>query len=188
MDKLLAKGRAVEVSDIQATGLEEALSSAQILEESINFKITRRKLHQFTRKRSNSTNASNSNICHNCGGMWPHKTTPCQARGKECRNFRKLDHFVKHCRGTNISKEPATVKAKQQQCHRVHNVENLPSSNTDAEKYLFTVRSEERETRKTRIKINIVSVDMVVDIGASINIMDEPNFAALQQSVHIQLQ
>ena len=56
LDKLLAKGRAFEVSDLQATGIEEALSSTQ-LSESVNFTSTRRKPHQFTQKKNNTSNA-----------------------------------------------------------------------------------------------------------------------------------
>ena len=187
LDKLLGKGRAFEISDIQATGLEEALSSTQI-SESVNFTRTHRKPHQFTRKRNNTSNGSKSHACHNCGGVWPHKTTPCPARGKDCRKCGKLNHFAKYCRSTKTSTESATVSKPNQQRHAVHNVENLPSSDTDDEEYLYTVSSEERKTPKTRIKISNVYVDMVIDTGASIDIIDEFNFAVLQKSAHIQLQ
>ena len=60
LDKLLGKGRAFEISDIQATGIEEALSSTQI-SESVNFTRTHSKPHQFTRKRKNTSNGSKSN-------------------------------------------------------------------------------------------------------------------------------
>ena len=67
-------------------------------------------------------------------------------------------------------------------------MENLPSSDTDVEEHIFTVTLEERKAPKKRIKISNVSVDKVVDTGASIDVMDKPNIAALQQSAYIQLQ
>ena len=53
---------------------------------------------------------------------------------------------------------------------------------------LYTVTSEERNTPKARIKINNVAVEMIVDTGASIDIIDQPNFEALQKSARIVLQ
>ena len=187
LDKLLAKGRAFELSDIQATGIEEALSSTQI-SESVNFARTGRKPHPFTRKRNNASTASKSNACHNCGGVWPHKTTPCPARGKDCRKCGQLNHFAKHCRSSKPSTKSETVSKPTQPRHTVHHVANLPSSDTDDEEYLYTVNSEQQKTPKTCIKINNVYVNMVVDTGASIDIIDEPTFAALQKSARIKLQ
>ena len=70
----------------------------------------------------------------------------------------------------------------------MQNVQNRPASDTDDEEYLYTVTSEKRSTPKARIKINNVAVEMVVDTGASIDIIDQPNFAALQTSARIVLQ
>ena len=70
----------------------------------------------------------------------------------------------------------------------MQNVQNRPASDTDDEEYLYTVTSENQNTPKARIKVNNVDVQMVVDTGASIDIIDQPDFEALQKSARIALQ
>ena len=47
--------------------------------------------------------------------------------------------------------------------------------------------SKDRKTPKARVKIENITVEMVVDTGASIDIIDEPTFAVLQKSTNVTL-
>ena len=99
----------------------------------MQYSLILRKPHQFTRKKNNTSNGSKSTTCHNCGGIWPHKTTACPARGKDCRKCGKLNHFAKYCRSTKPLKESEAASQPQKQRHTVQNVQNRPASDTDDE-------------------------------------------------------
>ena len=75
--------------------------------------------------------------------------------------------------------------------HKHHTVRHVQpeclSRASDTDEYLFTVFSKEQKTPTTRVQINNVTVDMVVDTGASIDIVDESTLVLLQKSTQINL-
>ena len=190
LEKLLAKGRAFEISEAQATGIEESLSSTHISDSAVNMVTNRRRqsTSRFARDNShrNSTNPTKS-VCRNCGGNWPHNTNPCPARGKDCRKCGKLNHFAKCCRSSS-NKQPQKIQANSP--HRPQNVRHVATRATDfsdADEYLFTVTTDNKTTPKASVKINDVPIDMVVDTGAAIDIIDESTLAKIQKSATITL-
>ena len=47
----------------------------------------------------------NTKACRNCGGILPHKDSPCPANGRECNLCKKPNHVASVCR--------SAVKPKQ---------------------------------------------------------------------------
>ena len=187
LDKLLAKGRAFEISDIQASGIEESLESIH-LSENVNFTRARHQSFSSHRGKNGHSTAGKSRNCRNCGRPWPHTNAPCPARGKQCNSCGKPNHFAKFCRSTKVPSTSSAPTKRNSQHHTVRQVQSdCNSSASDDEEYLFTVSSKDRKTPKACVKIENITVEMVVDTGASIDIIDEPTFAVLQKSTNVTL-
>ena len=185
LDKLLAKGRAFELSDIQASGIEESLASSQI-SENVNFTRTSRHAPSTHRRKTGHFTATASRDCRNCGRRWPHIHAPCPARGEQCNSRDKPNQFAKYCRSAKPSS--TTFVPTKHKHHTVCHVQpKCLSRASDTDEYLFTVFSKEQKTPTTRVQINNVTVDMFVDTGASIDIVDEPTLALLQKTTQINL-
>ena len=79
--KLLAKGRAFELSESQATGIERSLESTSISEEVVEAAGPSNRVpvqQQASRTRQDSVTQPQ---CRNCGGPWPHNNNICPAKG-----------------------------------------------------------------------------------------------------------
>ena len=64
-----------------------------------------------------------------------------------------------------------------------------PDSSDDSEpdECLFTLNSPAAATSKTKVKITCINVTMVVDTGASVNVIDELTFLKLGQHLPLQI-
>ncbi|CAB4020397.1 PREDICTED: uncharacterized protein LOC107336737 [Paramuricea clavata] len=99
--KILAKGRAFELSESQATGIENALDSTHISDEVVEAVHPTTKHNNHRDKQHTSFHRQDfytSSECRNCGGPWPHNNNICPAKGKSCLNCGKSNHFAKVCR------------------------------------------------------------------------------------------
>lgn len=163
-DMLLA-GRGKEFSTYQAKEIEINLKSESIEKVSI-------------KKRSESKK------CFNCGGEYPHAKV-CPARGERCENCRRYNHFASCCRQKykRVShlkhEEPPKDKSfLNESISRLHIDRNNESSNSSSDEYLFIVSSNRQP--KTKVIIKGQYVNMTIDTGASINVMDEETFNRLR--------
>ena len=122
--------------------------------------------------------------CLNCGGPSPHLNT-CPAKGKECHNCGKMNHFAKYCRGKpkkghksgqsrsqNFSRSRQRTQVKQ----LVH-----AQSDTDDE-YLYPVRDSKTTRPHATIKVLGHSFDILIDTGASINVIDHGTFLRMKDA------
>lgn len=144
-----------------------------------------------TRDRQSSSNSNSK--CYNCGNSWPHISSPCPARGKSCRNCNRVGHFAKVCRSTTT---PSHGHRNENTVRNVRHFEN--SSSSDSDEYLYTVQTRQNEQQESmpaqpniayrinlphaKIKINNVDFKLMIDTGASINVLDENDFIKLQQT------
>ena len=89
---LLDLGRAMELSETQASGIE---SQSSTLFDEVN----------YTQRPSVREPISRSSTCGHCGNACPHPQSQlsCPARGAECRACGKLNHFASVCRSKPIS-------------------------------------------------------------------------------------
>ena len=107
LDDLLAKARSLEASKMQATRMETSLSHTS---EEVN-RVHHEKQTKPRRPQGTKPQQTRSNKCRQCGLAWPHKISPCPAKGKTCQKCGKANHFAKMCL------TESTAKTCQQQQH-----------------------------------------------------------------------
>ena len=119
---------------------------------------------QELRTRYESRNRSNSREddgkCRNCGGPYPHKDS-CPAKNKKCKSCGKLNHFARVCR-TNPPESAKHVTFED---------------TAENDEYVYTVGGDKQQTCK--VKIDGKKMEMMVDPGASVNLMDERTYREL---------
>lgn len=82
LEALLAKARALEVSEQQATDIESPGSANAV----------------FPQK---SKTPDKTARCFNCGGSWPHDAKAgCPAQNRKCNSCKKYGHYAQCCRGS----------------------------------------------------------------------------------------
>ena len=181
LDDLLSKARTLEASKLQATGIEQSLSSpttSSAQSDLVNRVSTQFKPGHSTRSRQQKQK------CNHCGYSWPHRTSPCPAQGKSCNQCGKANHFAKVCRTHPMSSQPhpskSTTQEKQKQ-QPLCKLDVAPSedSSTDDE-YLYTVKDTKDapmvSTPIVSVKVDNVPIKRMVDSGATTDIIDETTF------------
>eukprot|EP00794_Sanderia_malayensis_P002354 gene2354-biopygen2080 len=157
LDKLLAKGRAFELSDAQATGLEDALSSTHIADEQATVQFVKsNNKRSYTSKLAHHTQQS-SKECRNCGGSCPHNSVPCPARGKTYNKCGKSNHFAVICRSASKSSaHMSRSQPRKPQNSTVRTITTKSSADSDPDNYgtasalgLVTVHVQITEEQKT---------------------------------------
>ena len=118
-----------------------------------------------------------------CGGEWPHKGE-CKAKGQQCHNCGKMNHFSRKCLAKNKGNKRVQKTEKVRQ--RIHQVKSQVDTQGDASlaeagsgsesegsDYVFTVRGEKSKKPICKVKINNQSVEMLIDTGSSVNVLDK---------------
>ena len=131
---------------------------------------------------------NNSKTCYNCGGQFPHPKY-CPARGKQCEQCLKYNHFSSCCRQRSNSKEKKDNVSTRSQIKEVQSgyrmdvktrtkVEPDTDSSSSSEEEMFVLECTriEKPNPKVNIVIKGIRINMTVDTGASINVIDEVTF------------
>ncbi|CAB3998121.1 uncharacterized protein K02A2.6-like, partial [Paramuricea clavata] len=196
--KILAKGRAFELSESQATGIENALHSTHISDEVVEAVHPTTKHNNHRDKQHTSFHRQDfytSSECRNCGGPWPHNNNICPAKGKSCLNCGKSNHFAKVCRSARkarVGQQENRRPSKKYHKNKVHKIYGKPSSSKSSseDEFIFTLKPtcRDKTTPQVQISVNTTPINMVIDTGASIDIIDELAFNTLQKQRPIALQ
>lgn len=95
LQQLLDAGRAQEMSDKQAAGIDNAQSKSQKL---LSVRTVQNKKHY--KSQGYESDKHQNRTCNNCGQKFPHdgRQTNCPAGGERCEECGKLNHFQKCCR------------------------------------------------------------------------------------------
>ena len=101
--------------------------------------------------------------CRNCGGQVPHRNGPCPANGKTCNACHKQNHVAKVCR----SKQNKYTSKQHTQYRRVNEIQ---SETTKRE--IQSVCSV-KKSRFATIKVNAKTCTMMIDTGATVNVLDD---------------
>lgn len=147
--------------------------------------------------------------CFKCGGNYPHPNS-CPAESKFCNRCGKQGHFANCCRTKiNVLSTQSPLPTNQsfyqnpinQITHSSSNptvilpqTVNLSHMNYDSDEYLFTVYNDMSNVQKelcvennekasfvTTVEIENQTVPVLVDTGASINIMNRKTFNKINQ-------
>ena len=198
LDKILAKACALESSEVQATGMEESHSSGKP-SESVHQIRTKGPTFRRVAQKSAPTQV---NVCRQCGFSWPHTKGPCPAKGKSCNKCGKLNHFAKMCQSRPHPTVPPKRQSYPQQSsiskpqkhshvHRVSTaVDASLSSDGSDDEYVFTlIRNQSKvQVPETDVEVNGMQITVMIDTGASTDILDEATFNMVNKDCRIKLQ
>ena len=118
--------------------------------------------YQSHHRRTDSKTTTRS--CRRCGGNFPHTDT-CPAMGKTCNYCKKPNHFAKVCRNR-----------KHTSVHEITASKHTGSSYSSEDDFCYAVKDSKRKTPVAKVRINDVDVNIMVDTGASVNILDEGTY------------
>ena len=91
MDNLIKAARALELSESQASQIENSTAETNAM--------TKRKYKPRKQQEQFVNIEKHRNIkCRNCGKDYPHKNSKCPAEGKLCNYCHKKNHFESVCR------------------------------------------------------------------------------------------
>lgn len=182
---ILVMGRTLEMSDSQASAMEKPENVNALSKHT--HKQTKYQPHKnsgtpVTDKNSRQPPVRKSQRqpdkkvpCRNCGGDFPH-TGQCPAKGKQCNYCKKPNHFKSVCR--SFKKRESVKEIKPERARQATNV----SDSDDDSDYCYTIKSEQvigtigKKTPSTSVTINQVKCSMLIDTGASVNILDEKTY------------
>ena len=166
LEGLLKLGRALELTEKQAKDVEaaggefEAVNKINTKEENRDGRPRDRRDAQSRNRRYGNKQGKSPRKCGHFGGYAPHKN-PCPARGKTCKACRKIGHFAHVCRS-----KPRIVAP----------VETGQSFDEEYE-YDYTIDNQENKKPPIcQLQINGKTVEMMIDSGASVNLLDETTF------------
>ena len=194
LDQLLSHGRAMETAEKQATHIE------QTNEESHEINRAQQQQSQQRPAQPNPRETNRSRKCFNCGNNYPHLDGICPAKGKACRLCQKMNHFARCCRSTHRNVKPDTgvnnvearTTAPQRQdptsASTINQGNPNPADSSSDDEYILSLGNSKTHATKSKVKSPKVHVkvrnmptEMMIDTGASVDIIDEHAFARLQK-------
>ena len=179
LTQLLDYGRSLETSEVQAPGIEKKLQS-----ETATGYVNKTESEQLR-------NTKIRPKCYRCNGNYPH-ISACPAMGKTCNICHKQNHFAAVCRSKqrrNPQRKDGkstrqNYKTRQQQS--VNKIETASRDDTSSseDEYVFTTAVEKNPKSggypTTTITIGKENIDFVIDTGATVNLIEEPDYLRLK--------
>ena len=176
LDKLLSEARSLELSDRQAREIEGHAA-----------------VNQVHTKWSNSKPSKMSRECYNCGEAYPHDGE-CPAKSRKCAICKQFGHYAKKCKrnaqrgqarpkGNWNNRNKKTSQGQRSKPHHVHQVSRDTVYPSDDE-YVFSVHNTSSLLKpEICVVINGVNTNVLVDSGASVNVVNESVAKSLSQSL-----
>ncbi|CAC5363561.1 unnamed protein product [Mytilus coruscus] len=189
LEQLLLSARALELSEKQANEIEhkdEKLETNALHKK----RNVRRNQPRYLQDKRPEQRVNRNNKCRNCGGEFPHRGK-CPAQGKSCNFCKKLNHFEKMCRSkrnTNTKRSVNTLENSDFE-NNFECQSKIDSSSDD--EYVFglqtestkgTVNSIKRDQPRICVKINESNINVLIDTGSSINVIDEDTYNRMKRN------
>ena len=167
LKEMLLDGQRDETSTQQASSIEGNTEIKQEVHRVIHSQ--HKKGHVQTKK------------CHQCRGSYPHKNQTCPAAGKICHKCGKKNHFAKYCM-SKTQQEPRKTQPFKRHVRPIttKSVDKAQSDSDSDFDYIYAVKQKEKPGNTVTAKISDYKCDLLVDTGASINILDEETFSQIQ--------
>ncbi len=208
---LLDLARAFETSELQASGMENKHETGQVAA----MPNTRKKKWTTSGPQKANAEQQNqpTMTCRNCEGTFPHQggQSACPAKGVQCRACGKFNHYARCClsepdkrvkqhqHGQKMKPTQSTQKMTwpnrrwQVKTILTNDAETAPishvaaaDSSTDEEYVFVTKDSEHREPPVRSVIIAGESIDVLVDSGASANLLDGKAYSILKTKLKLQ--
>lgn len=198
LSEILSIAKTFETMKIQTEEIEKRSEN----EADVNKISKRRNGNQRNSNRKPPTQRTNthkqnkrSSTCYRCGGEFPH-INKCPALGKTCSSCGKADHYSRVCRSKsrnmgrnqregNYSKPLNTVEEETEPLNVVE------KEDFEQHEHLFTTEKTEGKIQhqdfKTKVFIEKTNVELLIDTGASINILNEATYEKINKRLNNRL-
>ena len=170
LDKVVTLGRALEMAQRQATAIESTCTSASAGREQLNA-VRKRQNPQGLRRNIQQTHRyrdsgeTGGKPCYCCGKSGHRAKSPsCPALNKTCNTCQKIGHFSRVCHSAS-KKKTATVKEIRE--------------SDDSDDGIVFVVGKYKSYQNVNVDIAGISVNMMIDSGASVNVIDANTFQHL---------
>ncbi|CAB4041803.1 PREDICTED: uncharacterized protein K02A2.6-like [Paramuricea clavata] len=122
-----------------------------------------------------------SRECRNYGGPFPHKEgkLSCPARGKKCHACGKLGHFAKHCLSKAQQSHQGHRQSSRKEVNEVTQTRQDYLDDTD-EEFAYVINSSTKPP-ETRITVENVASNVIVDTGSSVNLLNKSVLKEIQK-------
>ena len=126
--------------------------------------------------------------CHRC---LEHTPQTCPFRQTECHKCKKVGHIAKACK----TRSPRTEKSHKQTTKATNYMEQMqdttrqgiPSQDSDNSYDLFTLSSNGQEPILVSVTLNQTPIQMEVDTGASLSLLNKQTFDIIANKNHTTL-
>ena len=112
--------------------------------------------------------------CYRCGGN--HLAPACKHKDTECNFCKKKGHLARVCRSKKRHEDETKETKKPPQKKNL-----FVSEDTEGVYDLYTIRDETDEPTRLTVYLNEFPIEMILDTGASLSIINQATFHELQQ-------
>ena len=208
LTQILDEGRALELAENQAKTMESTTKCTStgsnvnvnlIHPRKTNFSFNKRYNNTRNQKQKQNPQHRQQRLCWYCRGTYPHKPqgTPCPAQGAICRKCGKQNHYARCCRSTDKKKFQSSQQHvqknravnKQRPRKDINYVKQTSTYNDESstdDDYAFTVHTGLKQKQPNiMLKVAGIKLNVLVDSGASTNILSEEAYRKLGDRVKL---